>query len=61
MKTDAVKDANRILHDEGTVVDDALRQGVRDALRRHSEHGNRVVIERDGKVVWVRPEDLLGE
>ncbi len=61
MKTVLGKDANRILHDEGPAIDDALRQGVREALLRHRERGNRVVVERDGKVVWVRPEDALGE
>ena len=61
MKTDTVKDPNRILHDEGHVIDDALRQGVRDALLRHKERANRVVVERDGEILWVRPEDLLHE
>jgi hypothetical protein len=55
------KDPNRILHDEGPTVDDALRQGVRDALRRPREHGKLVVIERYGKIVWVRPAALLAE
>ena len=32
MKTVLGKDANRILHDEGPAIDDALRQGVREAL-----------------------------
>jgi hypothetical protein len=43
------------------MIDDALRQGVRDALLRHKERGNPVVVERDGKILWVRPEDLLAE
>ena len=61
MKTDSSKDPNRILHEDGHLIDDALRQGVRDALLRHKERGNRVVVERDGKILWVRPEDLLAE
>jgi hypothetical protein len=61
MKPAAAKDPDRILRDEGPAIDDALRQGVRDALLHHKERGNRVVIERDGKIVWVRPEDLLAE
>ena len=61
MTTDTAKDPNRIFHDEGHVIDDALRQGVRDALLRHKERGNRVVVERDGKILWVHPEDLLSE
>ena len=46
MKTAVAKGANRILHDEGPVIDDALRQGVRDALLLHEERGKRVVVER---------------
>ena len=61
MKPAPAKDPDRILRDEGPAIDDALREGVRDALIRHKERGNRVVIERDGKIVWVRPEDLLAE
>lgn len=61
MKPAPAKDANRILRDAGPAIDDALRQGVREALLRHKERGNPVVIERDGKIVWVRPEELLGE
>ena len=61
MKTATGKDANRIFLDEGHLIDEALRQGVREALRRHKERGNPVVIERDGKIVWVRAEELLNE
>lgn len=61
MKTLSAKDPNRILREDGRLIDDALRQGVRDALLRHKERRNRVVVERDGKIVWVRPEDLLDE
>ena len=34
---------------------------VRDALLRHKERGNPVVIERNGEIVWIRPEDLPNE
>jgi isoaspartyl peptidase/L-asparaginase-like protein (Ntn-hydrolase superfamily) len=61
MKTATGKDPNRIFLDEGHLIDEALRQGVREALRRHKERGNLVVIERDGKIVWVRAEELLNE
>lgn len=59
MKTAVVKDPNRIFIEEGHLIDEALRKGVRDALLRHKEHGNPVVIERDGKIVWVPAEELL--
>lgn len=59
MKTAVVKDPNRIFIEEGHLIDEALRKGVRDALLRHKERGNPVVIERDGKIVWVPAEELL--
>lgn len=59
MKTAAVKDPDRILRTEGDVIDAALRRGVREALLRHKERNNPVVIERNGKIVWVPAEELL--
>lgn len=59
MKTATVKDPNRIFIEEGDLIDEALRKGVRDALLRHKERGNPVVIERDGKIVWVLAGELL--
>lgn len=42
-------------------VDEAVRQGVRDALLEHKREGLPVVIWRDGKVVWISAEEALGE
>ena len=58
MKIEAVRDINRILVEDRKVVDEALNQGVRDAMLRHKKDGLPVVIYRDGKTVWVLPEDL---
>lgn len=58
MKIEAVRDVNRILVEDRKVVDQALKQGVRDAMLRHKKDGLPVVIYRDGKAVWVKPEDL---
>lgn len=58
MKTEADKDVNRILREDRRVVDEALKQGVRDAMRRHKKDGLPVVVERNGKIEWVKPEDL---
>lgn len=44
--------------EEGTSIDDALATAVRDALRMHKFMGNPVAEWRDGKVVWVQPEDI---
>jgi hypothetical protein len=37
----------------------ALSQGVRDALLKHKRAGNPIVIWRNGKAVWLKPEDIL--
>ena len=37
----------------------ALSQGVRDALLKHKQAGNPIVVQRNGKTVWLRPEDIL--
>jgi hypothetical protein len=58
MKTDVKKDVNRILRENRRVIDEALEQGVREAMLRHKKDGLPVVIEREGKIEWVKPEDL---
>jgi predicted ABC-type ATPase len=42
-------------------VDEAMRQGVRDALLEHKRDGSPVVIWRDGRAVWISAEEALGE
>jgi hypothetical protein len=58
MKIEAQKDVNRIFVEEGHLIDEALKQGVREAMIRHKRDGLPVVIYRDGQTVWVKPEDL---
>ena len=58
MKAEAPKDVNRIFVEDGHLIDEALKQGVRDAVLRHKEAGLPVVIYRDGKAVLVMPQDL---
>ena len=43
---------------EGSIVDQAVKQGVRDALWRHVKLGESVVQWRDGRVVEIGPEEL---
>jgi len=43
---------------EGTPIDEAIAEGVREARRRHKLLGNPVAELRDGKVVIVQPEDI---
>jgi hypothetical protein len=56
MKTEAAQDLNRIFVEEGHLIDEALKKGVREAILRHKKEGLPVVISRDGKAVLVRPE-----
>jgi hypothetical protein len=58
MKTEAQKDVHRIFVEERELIDKALQQGVRDAVLRHKRDGLPMVIYRDGKAVWIKPEDL---
>ena len=58
MKTEARKDVNRILTEDRRAIDEALKRGVRKAMLRHKKDGLPVVIERDGKIEWVKPADL---
>lgn len=58
MKTEAPKDVSRIFAEDRRLIDEALKQGVREAMSRHKRDGLLVVIYRDGKTVWVKPEDL---
>ena len=46
------------LFKKGEPIDQALRKGVQDALRRHKQAGNPVCEQRDGKIIWVQPEDI---
>ena len=49
---DRAEDLPRILR--------ALRQAVREALHRHKVDGDPVAVWRDGRVVWIQPDDIPG-
>lgn len=51
------KDVGSIMK-EGTLVDTALTAGVREALVRHIQAGLPVVEWRDGKCVWLTPDEI---
>ena len=58
MKAEAVKDLNRIFLEEGHLIDEAIKKGVRDAILQHKKEGVPIVVYRDGKTVTVRPEEI---
>jgi len=40
------------------IITKALAQGVKEALIQHKRSGNPIVVWRDGKVVWLKPEEI---
>jgi hypothetical protein len=40
------------------LVERALKRAVREALLRHKQAGNPIAAWRDGRVVWIAPEDI---
>jgi hypothetical protein len=46
------------LFEDGHAIDEALRLAARDARRLHKALGNPMATWRDGRVVWVPPEDI---
>ncbi len=55
--TEPTKDIAEIFR-EGTLIDEALQKAVTQALRMHKLMGNPVAEWRDGKVVWIPPEEI---
>ena len=47
------------LFDDGAAIDRALREAAQDARRLHKAIGNPMATWREGKVVWVQPEDIV--
>ena len=46
------------MREERHLIDEALQRGIREAMLRHKAAGLPVVIERNGTIEWVKPEDL---
>jgi hypothetical protein len=57
MKTDSHLDSSERTErlDE---IQQAMKQAVREALIRHKQAGNPVATWRDGRVVWIPPEEI---
>jgi hypothetical protein len=57
MTKDTSKDIDQLFA-EGTAIDEAIGRAVREALLHHKRNQRPIVIDQDGTVVWVQPEDI---
>jgi hypothetical protein len=60
MRRKSGKDIGEIFA-EGTPIDEALRRGVREAIRQHRLAGVPMVVWRDGRIVHIPAEQLERE
>jgi len=57
MEESEKKDISRIIA-EGTEIDKAIKQAVQKAVLQHKLAGNPIVGMQDGKMVWLKPEEI---
>ena len=58
MKEQPQRSISELMADH-TLITDAIRRAVREAVLQHAIAGNPVATWRDGKVVWISPEEIL--
>jgi hypothetical protein len=58
MDSQPEKDIDALFAD-GTEIDKAITRAVREAVLRHKLLGNPVADWRDGKVVWLQPDEII--
>lgn len=51
------KDIGKIIA-EGTQIDEAVRQAVKEAVLKHKQAGNPIVAMRDGQMVWIKADEI---
>jgi hypothetical protein len=56
MAAEPPKDISKILADPNVAVE-VVREGVRDAIRRHKQMGLPLAVWKDGQVVWITAEE----
>jgi hypothetical protein len=47
------------LFESGDAIDKAIEKGAREARRFHKALGHSIPEWRDGRVVWIPPEDIV--
>ena len=55
-----MKDISKIIA-EGTEIDEAVKQAVQKAVLQHKLAGNPIVGMQNGKMVWLKPEEIQTE
>lgn len=51
------KDIGKIIA-EGTQIDEAVKQAVREAVLKHKIAGNSIAAMKDGHMVWIKPDEI---
>jgi isoaspartyl peptidase/L-asparaginase-like protein (Ntn-hydrolase superfamily) len=51
------KDIGKIIA-EGTQIDEAVKQAVKEAVLKHKQAGNPIVGMKDGQMVWIKPQEI---
>mgnify|MGYP001286699427 CR=1 FL=1 len=51
------KDIDRLFR-EGNSIDEWVRRSIHNALREHKTANNPIAGWRDGKIVWVQPQEI---
>ena len=57
MKQDRDLAPHERVEDVASILE-AMRQAVREALQRHKRLGNPIAVWRDGRVVWLSPDEI---
>lgn len=57
MEESEKKDISRIIA-EGTEIDEAVKQAAQKAVLQHKLAANPIVGMKDGKMVWLKPEEI---
>jgi hypothetical protein len=57
MSENGKRDLGELLRDS-RLIQRAIGKAVREAVRRHKLLGQPIVTMRDGKVVWIPPEEI---
>ena len=48
---------DEVISDRERIIQ-AVTEGVKDALKRHKQAGNPVVVMKEGQMVWLKPEEI---